>query len=958
MASYMSKPADYGNYTQPINLDLVNFVMQSKQQKYDYNLAKLESKISDELGSIDLARTEDKEYFLNRANETLGSVGNIGSIDFSSSANTKQLDNKINSIVDDRVLNDVISTSNYRSFQSTIQQKQKEDPDLYSPTNVAYAMEKQGVNAWLNGVDSKGNKKDSLGQISYEDYVDVGAELKDISENLDKHANVVKESRPEGLYFKSVEGEYLSAEEVQQIARQQLSSKAKRQMQINGWAHYDGGNAEAQAALKKSFQGYADSRIKNIDNIINKKKLELKSLGSGSPELKAQMQDQISQYEDNKRQTKEAYSSWIKTGNLDSMSSTLEQANVLESFGNTFAFDNRGVSYSTNQVALSLQKLQMTAALKKQEGAVAGVEGSQVKELFGVAKDRDELANTLKQSKDWGNKFNQAVNSEFNKLEIAEQEAIMADYVESPSKTKEEFIFEKLEALPGEGVVDKVTINQLDELRLQKDNYEGAYSKAISSGVEFAESNNIESVVKEYYDNRGVEMLDDKGNLTSVADYLKSKGISADNGILLNDESNKEVKAQILKHYYADKILSKGNFEGFQEKFDNLRLSIADKLSSIGVNAFGSDSQENADRINALKSKTYDASEEDSIMMKRLIDLTGSVEGADTYIKQVKEKGAYDSNQFVDGLTEGIGFGNLLNRDNSVSDDTTLNKWIELDAVKDQARKYLNEESFRGGKRQQGILIPLKSEVGLAVNNTVSVSGMTIDGGVSQFATNTDAGGILIYEDTPDTVTISGKRKTKDGYVPHEVRMLKANLPDEIKNSVDFQTDRSIFDKTNMKPVESSVSFKQTSNRRAYLDAVYFTGSQEAALSMTKDGLIQNLFSYYPEVMGSKVQPTPYASAISSMLDSSNIFVKIEKENDGEFYTKIVSRDLKNGVDTDLYSNLNPIPEESYDESYRKTKRVPQLYVSQFIEAMIKQAQADPENPSDAMVNILKLYGR
>ena len=179
MASFYSKPADYGTYTQAINLDLVNFVMSSKQQKYDYNLAKVESKIKDQLGSIDLERSQDKEYFLNKASEVLSSIGDTSKLDWSKNGVSRKVDSQLNTIIDDRVLNDTISTRNYRSFQKNLQAKQSgKNPELYSAQNAAYAMDKYGVNSWLQG-DSEG-----VGSITYEDYVDVGLELKDISENL------------------------------------------------------------------------------------------------------------------------------------------------------------------------------------------------------------------------------------------------------------------------------------------------------------------------------------------------------------------------------------------------------------------------------------------------------------------------------------------------------------------------------------------------------------------------------------------------------------------------------------------------------------------------------------------------------------------------------------------------------------------------------------------------------
>ena len=954
MGSYMSKPADYGSYTQAINLDLVNFVMSSKQQRYDYNLMKLENKISQELGSIDLARTQDKEYFLERAEAAISSAGDISQIDFSSNNATRELDSRINSVIDDRVLNDVISTSNYRNFQNTIQQKQKEDLELYSSTNVAYAMEKQGVNSWLNGEDKEGNTVDALGSVTYEDYTDVGVELKDISENLDKYANVVKENTPEGLYFKSVEGKYLSAEEIRQIAEQQLSSKAKRQMQINGWANYDGGNAEAQGRLVSTFSDYADNRIGDIDNLISKKELELKSIGDSNPALKEQLTTQLEQYKDSKRQTREAYDAWINTNNLDSMSSTLEKERVLSSFSNTFAFDNRGVTYSTNQAALQLQKLQMQAALKKQsQPQTAGIEGATVTDLFAETPDRNLIQESATKASKWEKQFNQAVNTEFNKLSATEQAGIMSGYNEGTGQSKEEYILEKMEELPGNKVVNQITLSQIEELKLKKDGYQEDYSTAITEGFKDVEADNVTSVVDEYYDNKGVEMTDDNGNVVSVADYLQQKGINDGEGEKLNDPEFQEVKSRVLQHYYADKILSKSGMT-------------SDNKMAIGSFLLGAGMTPNSAVPNsiglALISDAVSMSEEDSMMMERLIELTGSVEAADKLIEESKSKGLFDSNPGVDNFTNALGpvlggLSNAFNRDNSVDDDAVLNDWITIDKVKQRGGAYLNRERLRPGKRQQALNIPVTSEAGEKLVGVLSSGVNTLTGEVAQFDINKNAGGIAIYETGPDTVKISGRRKEDGVWVPYEVEVLKSVLPSDLKQGVDFETDAPIFTPQTMKPVESNVSFSTMNDRRAFLDASYFLGSQELALGSTKDGLLQNLYDFYPDVMGNKMNPTPYAGAIQNMLDSNNVFVKIEKEDDNQFYTKVVSRNLSNGVETPLFANLQPIPEEDYDEAYRMTKRVPQIYVSQIVNDAISQAQLSPDNPSEAMVNILRLYG-
>jgi len=364
-------------------LDLVNFVLSSKQQRYDYNLAKLEDKITNQLGAIDLARPQDKEYFLNKATETLNSMGDISKLDYSKNGVTRQIDGRINSIVDERVLNDVVSTRNYRSFQSTLQEKQKKGDGTYSATNAAFAMEVGGVNKWLNGKDSNGNAVNGLGTVAYQDYVDVNAELKDISENLDKYAHVVKKFGMEGMYFITQEGKELKASEVKSMASQLLSDKAKGQMRINGWAAYDGGEGNSSPEqIAGRFQQFADAQYKEIDKDIADYQMKAKALKDSNPELAKEYTDAAELVKTHKSRLTSDYNSWIKDPNKarHNMSTTMEMENTLNAFGKAFAINDVGDPvYSANPVAaaevdtkIKLAMLELKTREMELKGAGAG----------------------------------------------------------------------------------------------------------------------------------------------------------------------------------------------------------------------------------------------------------------------------------------------------------------------------------------------------------------------------------------------------------------------------------------------------------------------------------------------------------------------------------------------------------------------------------------------------------
>ena len=268
MANAFSVQADFGDYIQPINTDLVNFVLSSKQQKYDYNVAKIDATIA-EFG-IDLERESDKDYVIQKLNGVLDSVNNLGKMDLSNNNITRDIQQQIRGTLDERMIGAAVSTQNYRKFQGTLQQARKDG--TYSDINAGYAMDRGGVGAWLN------NQSDELGSVSYTPYQDVNAK---VTKNI-KELKAFNPERTVDIPFQDAGGvnriiskkvKDLNEAELRSYVMSNLDENSQKQLQINGWAKFNGASDED---LNNYAVAYRDGRNKQYDTNIalTRKQLE------------------------------------------------------------------------------------------------------------------------------------------------------------------------------------------------------------------------------------------------------------------------------------------------------------------------------------------------------------------------------------------------------------------------------------------------------------------------------------------------------------------------------------------------------------------------------------------------------------------------------------------------------------------------------------------------------------
>lgn len=968
MASFYSKPADYGTYTQAINLDLVNFVMNSKQQKYDYNLAKVESKITDQLGSIDLERTQDKEYFLNKASEVLSSIGDISKLDWSKNGVSRQVDSRLDQVVDDRVLNDTISTRNYRAFQSTLQEKQKKNDGSYSTTNAAYAMDKFGVNEWLQG-DS-----DAVSSIQYEDFTDVGAELKDISENLSKYARVYERTNvvDGGRYLVDEKGTVLTASEVRGIAEAQLSDKAKRQMQINGWGHYDGGSTSTED-ITSSFAEYAATDLKKADENISSLDLQIKNLGANDPKSK-ELATRKKSWVDYKKKRGDRYNEWMQDGSVTNMTTTMEKESVLSNFGNTFKINNVGISNRradsyqlaafNNKLSMQRDAQKLMAATAKAAAVKANTNPYQV--LDRTLNPGDEGYSTtqaydVRQQELAG--FNADYKSTVHQVmaELTEKDEAFATEIDTRADkvmaeqgiTKEAALDIVLEDEIGDGSLITVDLLQrVENKRRLRDVVSNELDLSTSDSFREIETTAANTIASELagVSNRNIKITDTDGTLTTGAAFMRKNNLTADN---INDPENKKHKDHLIKNFYAQMLLEEqptGELAGFGAALSTASAAMPFATDfGLGATISGSTSEESADT---------------AMFRSRFEKIMGGPEKASAYMEQVKKVGAYDTNKGADAYTNLVSFGsaglaapfaNLVNPDDAFDDDAAIRESISADKVRAGASKRLNQ-GFGGAELPGALLVRSSAPQATLLKDVLNSPDAILSGGASGMfdkgssVTLVDIGNGVVRASVMDVI----KNQATNQYVT----IPKSSLPPEILAQVNFETENRGFAPETMTEAVGSTQLIDSNN----LDVL--SGIAKVAniplgdvVDLASPQGFEKRLSAYDQVIGTKENPSQVRTALTNMVEAGDLKMKIKKVR-GKFYNSFVKIDSATETETAVYTSPIPIDPTTYKTSYYNTKYAAPIALNSAIQRSLSLLGGGAKLENVTFLNdIVKAYG-
>lgn len=363
MASYLSTPDSPQEYQSPINLNLLNQALSVNQGKYDNGLQKYQNnlqqlKIQENL----LIRDEDKIRFSQNVQGLIDEVNKNGKINWAKSGLTNKINTYTNLALDDYTLDQIGISQNIRNFSAEIDAKKKKNDGTYTDTNYAYAQAQAGLQDYLNGVDSQGNKVDKIGKLQYSNYVDVtksalekAKSFKELRGDEVVEIPITGSDGVRRMQKTSIKG--LTESEIVAYMPQILSPEENQQLQINGWAKYQG--IEGLKVAQNTFKLYSENLNKNLDENIKLYDTRWKNALLSPEEREKAFRNKTSE-EDRKEQYNASFSS-IDPNNVASIGGFLETNSWKANFAK-MAGAKTSITYDTDSAFYQAANLELAQA--------------------------------------------------------------------------------------------------------------------------------------------------------------------------------------------------------------------------------------------------------------------------------------------------------------------------------------------------------------------------------------------------------------------------------------------------------------------------------------------------------------------------------------------------------------------------------------------------------------------
>lgn len=515
MASAYSTPKQFDNYVEPVNLELVNFVLQSKEQKFNYNIAKVEQTLAD-FGNLGLVRDQDKEYLVDRVSQMTSQMGNLGKVDWSDSNVERQITAGIKGSIDDRVLNDVQMSRKYSSFQKEVAAIKEKGKGGYQDSNVLFALHESGADKWING------EAGSFGNLKYDPFTDVAANYKEIlDESISMKHGITREVEDPTNGTRYIESTHygLMEAEIRAKVGLNLTPQEQKQLRINSW--YSLGDEGAMEA----YDSYVKPRVTELTTQRDTLKLNFKGKSDAEKAIaKKGMSDIDAQLA----------SIQSKKDNPAAVHSYLGYEGLIAGLSATYAPVETSFKYNDNPAA---RKAAENAA-KNIAGAMGtsdynedGVYDVQTVSKITNVEERNLIAskNADKELANYEGQIKSVLLPAYNRLDATEKAKFDTAYTEylkendlqNNASNKNAFMLENSNNGMGEyyTATEVATASRLNseykrKHKIKTDNF----AEAFKDGTANTEATIFKSV-KEKGSN--IKMTDENGKVVMMSDYLK-----------------------------------------------------------------------------------------------------------------------------------------------------------------------------------------------------------------------------------------------------------------------------------------------------------------------------------------------------------------------------------------------------------------------------------------------------
>lgn len=912
MSNYLSQDIQYNQPPTDANFELLSKVALMQQQKYDVNHQQIQATL-DQFGAMKVLRGEDNAYIAAKLNSITTQINASGG-NLANQSLSDSLMGKIKGAAQDPfILNAFEQTAKMKTYQAEVAKLKEKKPELYNDLNNAYALEQAGYDDYMSG------KTDKLGTLSYTPYTDYSKEFKEISENLDKYANVVKTSKPGGDgYIYSSEGKYLDKEEIESMVGTLLSNGAKKQMQINGWASYDKGSTEEEKLknVTTEFTTFSKNSLENIDSKIRIAELNLQKTPDDE-----KLQKNLEDLKTHKEQMSDSYSTMISKGNKSGMYTEMYTKQTIGAFASSFAFNNisptvaeDGAYWKKADLAYKIEK-DRTTATKEEAQSVQ----TRTDEAYAPPEEKANLYEQQTTRVDALEKeAENAVNNVYNKLD-AKTKVGVDEKVKATGLTRAEILLDS--GIGSSKIIsakDRETITMAQHAAAIEKNRLVKYTEQATKEATATLDDNNGALAKRLFNNPDIKIMwkDAKGNerMYSARDVLLKAGIVDNKGNVLKKIGNfKDLSTSLQKSILADKFIS--NYSGYQK-------SGVSEESSLG-------------HLRALSS-LFGESEEKAIIKGQ------GVGGAYYKVNPNSRTGQYILNQQKQGGYNQGGALGVFMKDNSFDDipevDNYLKK-VENSAIRTKVGELLyNDTNSVMGIGRVTTVDPSSvtgKDIANITGNIVPGSGYSIE--------------IRPIPNQPNMVRIS-QNVAPTAKIPNPAPITKdlkiEDLPASLQSKINLQNTKSVFTTETIPTTETHVVYNNSNDKIHLFDVgnTYFPKDsvevqQQKAKLTTVEGATASLYQSYPEKLGTVDKPTELGLLVNKMLNDKNLFVTVDKQrlSSGVIAVPKVLRKEGDKITTiftgDPYTGR--ITDDNAEAAFRTIKFTPQIYVNTAIKNII-----------------------
>jgi len=919
MSSYLSQPVNYSPIVSNVNLPLVAKVLEVKQGAYNKNYAQIQSTL-DQFGATNLLRDQDKEYLSNKLTEVTNQINSSGNRDLSKNSVATDFTSKLKTIAADPiVLNAIENTQKFQNFNSSVEKLKEKKPELYSETNYGYALDQAGFSEYMKGNTNK------LQNLSYTNFTDAQKELKDISENLDKYADVIKQTRPDGSeYFITREGKSLSEDKLYNITSSLLTDGAKKQLQIDGWATYDQGNTpeEKLNRVTTAFTNYRDEALKTVNDNIDKYTTLLKN----EPE-NTEYKQSLEAFKNQKSTQSKQFDDVIASGNKSAMYTTMYTNRTIGNFSKIFAFDNVFESQSVNSnywnrvnYEYKVNKDALDRADKKQTDS-AGIQTKITPQEFPQGQ-----ADLYDKQQQYVAGLDQKLESEtqniYDTLDPTTRKVI-DDEVQKNGGTRADALITL--GKNSSNIVSVEQAKRLDDLRLlqttEKDKFNTLVKEATDATKQVLDS---DALVQRLYSNPNIKIAwtgsDGRERLFPASEVLKVNGIVDTNGKKVRSlKETPKLMTALQNSIYADKAVSN---PGNTEYIRNLAQSLGENYAEIAIQQVPSRNYGGYAGVSNFTTNTLNPNSKTA-----------------KYLELHRKQGGFNR-------------AGILSADDSFDDIPEVDSFINSSAQirKDVGEKLAQDETLAINKT---VLIPPKTK---AFTDLSTFVGDKFD------VADSNSLVINMIPNQPNMVRISQlKESTSKGQIIDNTRIADErieDLPQSLRNQIDLQNKKATLNTKNIPNIESNVKYGSFNDNRRILDLAnnVLAGDIRAAESTTKEGALDLMFKnpQFSKVTGSLDAPTQTGIIIRSVIEDPNIVVKLNKTPYGVFPQII----RKIGDDeTLIYEDRTPINDTNIQSVYDKIRFTPQLYVNSLLQSVLAE-KSTPNSTNFVLNKLTQIYGQ